>query len=73
MPQNAADIAEVTSHLRLRMPTLAIGGQGVGTATARQLAPVSDDLESDVIPSSGHIVPLDSPRELLARLRPFLG
>jgi pimeloyl-ACP methyl ester carboxylesterase len=72
MPQSALQIADAASRLRLRMPTLAIGGQTVGDATARQLAPITDQLQSIVIGSSGHIIPLDRPRELLAELVPFI-
>jgi len=73
MPKNAEQIAEATRRLRLRVPTLAIGAQVVGDATARQLQPITDHLESAVIPTSGHIIPLDRPRELLERVLPFLG
>jgi pimeloyl-ACP methyl ester carboxylesterase len=73
MPENAEQIAEATRRLRLRVPTLAIGAQVVGDATARQLQPITDHLESAVISTSGHIVPLDRPRELLDRVLPFLG
>jgi pimeloyl-ACP methyl ester carboxylesterase len=72
MPRNAAHIADAASHLRLTVPTLAIGGQVVGDATARQLRPIADDLMTHLIPSSGHIVPLDTPGELLGLLLPFL-
>ncbi|WP_413600909.1 alpha/beta fold hydrolase [Curtobacterium sp. Curtsp57] len=73
MPRNAEQIAEATTRLRLRVPTLAVGAQVVGDATARQLEPITDQLESASIPTSGHIVPLDRPRELLDRLSPFLS
>lgn len=73
MPQSAAQIADATTALRLSVPTLAIGGQVVGEATAGQLAPVADHLAHRVIPDSGHIIPLDKPRELLELLIPFVG
>ncbi|WP_188675102.1 alpha/beta fold hydrolase [Subtercola lobariae] len=72
MPTNAAQIAEATANHRLTIPTLAIGGQVVGAATGGQLQPISDHFENILIPSSGHIVPLDQPAELLTRLLPFL-
>lgn len=73
MPENAAQITVATSNQRLSVPTLVVGGQVVGDATARQLAPYADDLTSELIPSSGHIVPLDAPDELLRILGPFLA
>lgn len=73
MPRNAEQIAEASRRLRLRVPTLAIGAQVVGDATARQLRSITDHLGSVSIPTSGHIVPLDRPRELLDQLVPFLG
>ena len=72
MVTNAAQIAEATASRRLTVPTLAIGGQVVGAATAGQLQPICDHLESILIPTSGHIVPLDQPAELLKHLLPFL-
>ena len=72
MSTSASQINEAVAHSRLVVPTLAIGGQVVADATARQLAPIADDLRSSLIPTSGHIVPLDQPRELLARLTPFV-
>lgn len=71
MPTNAAQVAEAATRLRLTMPTLAIGGQVVGEATARQLRPITDDLTHHVITSSGHIVPLDQPDELLRLVQAF--
>jgi len=72
MPANAARIKDATSRLRLTMPTMAVGGAVVGDATARQLQPLTDDLQSHTIASSGHIVPLDAPDELLSLLQPFI-
>jgi pimeloyl-ACP methyl ester carboxylesterase len=72
MPGNAVLIAELTRR-RLRVPTAVIGGGVVGAATHRQLAPITDDLQSHLIPDSGHIIPLDRPRDLLEILVPFLA
>ena len=65
LPTNAKQISDATEHRRLTVPTLAIGGQTVGDATAHQLAPFTDDLASRILADSGHIVPLDAPNELL--------
>jgi len=73
MPENATQITQRTKEVRLTMPTLAIGGQVVGEATARQLRPITDDLKEHVIASSGHIIPLDKPAELIAIVEPFLS
>lgn len=73
MPRSAAQIAEAVRTRRLTMPTLAIGGDTVGSATGAQLEPITDDLTARLIPDSGHIIPLDRPRELLAILQPFLA
>lgn len=56
--QNAAD---VTSADRLVVPTLALGGDVVGDLLFRQLAPIADHLEGDMIEDSGHLIPLDRP------------
>ena len=56
--QNAA---AVVSAGRLVVPTLALGGDTVGDRLFHQLASVTDQLAGDVIPDSGHLVPLDRP------------
>ena len=72
MPQSAVQIADAVARTRLSVPTLAVGGQVVGDATARQLAPITDHLDSALLSGSGHIIPLDQPDELLALMGPFL-
>jgi pimeloyl-ACP methyl ester carboxylesterase len=72
MPTTAQQIGDLTSRLRLRPPTLAIGSQPVGDTLARQLAPFADDLQSEHIDNCGHILPLDQPAELAALLDGFL-
>jgi len=61
MPTNAARAASWARTGRLRMPVTAIGGDTVGEATARQLAPLAADLRSSVVPGAGHILPVDAP------------
>ncbi|GAA2476425.1 alpha/beta fold hydrolase [Winogradskya humida] len=53
---------------RLRVPTLAIGGNVVGERLHRQLGPVTDDLRGELLDNCGHIVPLDRPDALSALL-----
>jgi pimeloyl-ACP methyl ester carboxylesterase len=50
---------------RLTMPVLAIGGEAVQA--------VPDDVQSVVIPGTGHFVAEESPEELLAALTAFLA
>ncbi|BDZ48476.1 hydrolase [Frondihabitans sucicola] len=73
MPTGAEQIADATGRSRLLPPTVAIGGQVVGPATAGQLAAVADDLTSHLLPDAGHIIPLDAPGPLLEILRPLLS
>ncbi|WP_212999399.1 alpha/beta fold hydrolase [Winogradskya consettensis] len=55
---------------RLRVPTLAIGGNVVGERLHRQLKPVTDNLLGELLDNCGHIVPLDRPDALSALLNP---
>ncbi|AGZ41337.1 alpha/beta fold hydrolase [Actinoplanes friuliensis] len=56
--QNAAAIVAAG---RLTVPTVAVGGNTVGDLLHRQLVPVADRLSSELVPRSGHLVPLDRP------------
>jgi pimeloyl-ACP methyl ester carboxylesterase len=59
---------------RLTMPVLAVGGAmsfGAHVGEAMQL--VADDVQSVVIPDTGHFLAEESPDELLAALTPFLA
>lgn len=73
LPESAAQIDAAVAKARLTVPTMAVGAKPVGTALARQLRPVADDLTAHLIEDCGHIVPLHRPDALLALLRPFLG
>ncbi|MEU8895779.1 alpha/beta hydrolase [Nocardia sp. NPDC048505] len=73
MPQSYHQIDRAAAETRLRMPTLAVGAQPVGDALARQLAPLTDDLTSHVIPDCGHIIPVDGLPALRPLLTDFLG
>ncbi|MDF0530986.1 alpha/beta fold hydrolase [Tsukamurella sp. 8F] len=66
MPGNARWSRAWAEHGRLPMPVAAIGASAVEDALARQLATVCDDLTGHLLPRSGHIVPVDAPRELAA-------
>ena len=59
---------------RLPMPVLGIGGaMSFGDHVGEALQPVADDLQSVVIPDTGHFLAEESPEELLAALTPFLA
>jgi pimeloyl-ACP methyl ester carboxylesterase len=67
----AANAAAIGAAGRLTVPTLALGGNTVGDLLHRQLAPVAADLTGEIIPRSGHLVPLDRPDAVAeALLRP---
>jgi pimeloyl-ACP methyl ester carboxylesterase len=51
------------------VPTLALGAGVVGDRLYRQLQPIADDLEGEVVEGSGHLVPLDRPDAVAAHLR----
>ena len=53
--------AAIPATGRLTVPTLALGGNTVGDLLHRQLTPVTDDLTGEIIPRSGHLIPLDRP------------
>ena len=73
MPESARQLAELTAHRRLTVPTMSVGARPVGDTLRRQLAPLTDDLRAELIEHCGHIVPLDRPAELLTLLTDFLG
>ena len=56
------------------MPVLAIGGAAsFGDHVGDALKLVADDVQSVVIPDTGHFLAEESPDELLAALTPFLS
>ena len=56
------------------MPVLAIGGErSFGDHVGEAVRLVADDVQSVVIPGTGHFVAEESPDELLAALTPFLA
>jgi pimeloyl-ACP methyl ester carboxylesterase len=58
---------------RLTLPVLAIGGaKGLGEGTANTMKLVADNVQSVIIPDSGHWVAEEKPDELLSALAPFL-
>jgi pimeloyl-ACP methyl ester carboxylesterase len=61
MPAAAEWVSQWAQRNRLTIPVLAIGGDTVGEATARQMKGVADDVHSELLPSSGHIVCIDDP------------
>jgi pimeloyl-ACP methyl ester carboxylesterase len=65
---------EQRTNRRLSMPVLAIGGQyssGEGVGATMMLA--ADDVQTVVIPGSGHWVAEEAPEQLLAALTEFLA
>lgn len=59
---------------RLTMPVLAIGGErSFGGHVADAVRAVADDVQSVVIPGTGHFVAEESPNEMLAALTAFLA
>ena len=59
---------------RLTMPVLAIGGElGYGEHVAEAMRLVADDVQSVVIPGTGHWVAEEAPGEVLAALSAFLA
>jgi pimeloyl-ACP methyl ester carboxylesterase len=59
---------------RLAMPVLTIGGsESVGEAAADAMKLVADDVQSVVIPGSGHWVAEEAPEEFVAALTAFLA
>jgi pimeloyl-ACP methyl ester carboxylesterase len=59
---------------RLAMPVLAIGGAAsYGDHVAEAMQLVADDVQSVVIPGTGHWVAEDAPEEMLAALTAFLA
>jgi pimeloyl-ACP methyl ester carboxylesterase len=58
----------------LPMPVLAIGGEASwGEAVGKSMTPLADDVQSVVIPGSGHWLAEQAPEELLAALTAFLA
>jgi pimeloyl-ACP methyl ester carboxylesterase len=59
---------------RLKLSVLAIGGEkGVGEGVVNTMKLVADNVESVIIPGSGHWVAEEAPDKLLAALTPFLA
>ena len=59
---------------KLTLPVLAIGGgKALGEGVANTMRLVADNVESQIIPGSGHWVAEEAPEQLLAALKPFLA
>ena len=59
---------------RLTLPILAIGGgKALGEGAAGTMRLVADNVQSHIIPESGHWVAEEAPDQLLAALSPFLA
>jgi pimeloyl-ACP methyl ester carboxylesterase len=58
---------------RLTLPVLAVGGEkSIGEGVARTMRLVADNVQTAIIPGSGHWVAEEAPDQLLAALTPFL-
>ncbi len=58
---------------KITMPVLALGGErGIGTIPLEQFSQVAEDVTGGVVPGADHWVAEQRPRELMARLAPFL-
>jgi pimeloyl-ACP methyl ester carboxylesterase len=59
---------------RLTLPVLAIGGEkAIGEGVANTMKLVADNVQSVIIPDSGHWVAEETPEKVLAALTPFLA
>lgn len=70
------DVARNTErkNRRLTLPVLAVGGEkSSGEGVARTMKLVADNVQTAVIPGSGHWVAEEAPDALLAALAPFLA
>lgn len=72
MPGNAARNREWAVDGRLEMPVLVLGGGTVGDLAGRQLEPCADDLRVEVLPGSGHLLPVDAAPEATQILQGFV-
>jgi pimeloyl-ACP methyl ester carboxylesterase len=65
---------ELRKKRMLGMPVLAVGGaRSVGENVGSRMKLVAHDVQSEVIPGSGHWVAEEAPEELLAALTAFLA
>jgi len=59
---------------RLTLPVLAVGGaKAIGEGVGNTMKLVADDVQTVVIPNTGHWVAEEAPEQLLASLIPFLA
>ena len=66
--------AEERKKQRLTMPVLVIGGTAsVGDLAAQGMKLVADDVQTVIIPGSGHWLAEEAPDQFLAALTPFLA
>ncbi|MDF7815855.1 alpha/beta hydrolase [Hymenobacter sp. YC55] len=73
-PENRRQVAEALAQgLRLTCPTLAVCGNVVGEVLFNQLGPVTDSLETHLVPECGHVVQEEQPEHLQRVLLAFLA
>ncbi|MDJ0367472.1 alpha/beta hydrolase [Hymenobacter sp. H14-R3] len=73
-PQNRQQVVEALAHgQRLTCPTLAVCGNVVGEVLFQQLRPITDSLETHLLPECGHVVQEEQPEQLQRLLLDFLA
>jgi pimeloyl-ACP methyl ester carboxylesterase len=70
---SSAQNAERKTH-RLTIPVLVVGGgKGAGESAVATMRLVADNVQSTIIPESGHWVAEEAPEQVLAAVTPFLA
>ncbi|MFI5916255.1 alpha/beta fold hydrolase [Dactylosporangium sp. NPDC051541] len=64
MGRTAELLQAALADTRLRVPTVALGGDVVGQRLYHQLEPITETLSGELLERCGHIVPLDRPDAL---------
>jgi len=70
--QTSLQIQERAANGKLSIPVIGVNGDWGHANTGEQLHVITESPESVVIPNCGHLVPEESPEELVAAIRPLL-
>jgi pimeloyl-ACP methyl ester carboxylesterase len=71
--ESSAQNAERRTH-RLTIPVLVVGGgKGAGESAVATMRLVADNVQSTIIPESGHWIAEEAPQQVLAAVTPFLA
>ena len=71
LPQDIDDNLEISNNQKLKMPVLALGGDGPWarkTEPIESLRRVAENVTGGVIPNCGHNIPEEQPKVLAERL-----